>query len=219
MENTHGLWHGIAISILVCSICLILITGSSAQSIGGDCGWYVFHSHADGTIISLDSEEKGVITDGELSVPVYITGTPYATYTAVYDADGYHESVTKTLPSVPGKGERIDIYLDITPAPTVQPTPVPRPIGGDEGWYDVYCNVPGATVFFDGEEKGMITGSMLAVPVYTTATPYSSITVSAPDYVTVTQSLDRHPARGETVDLYITLNRENDIPMIAGASS
>lgn len=217
-KQKHGFWQCVAACLLACGVFLVLVPGVSSQSIGGDCGWYVFHSHADGTIISLDSEEKGVVTDGELAVPIYITAAPYATYTAVYDADGYHESITKTLPPMPGKGERVDIYLDIIPAPTVQPTPAPRPIGGDEGWYDVYCNVPGALVFFDGEEKGMITGSMLAVPVYTTGTPYSSITVSAPDYVTVTKTLEQHPAQGETIDLYITLNRENDIPMMAGTS-
>ena len=207
------------IVILICLICGLSISCASAQMIGGDRGWYVFHSHADGTVISLDSEVKGVITDGELSVPVYITGTPYATYTASYDSGPYHESVTKSLPGVPEKGSSIDIYLDITPAPTPVPTPVPKPIGGDEGWYDVFCNVPGATVALDGEEKGTISGNSLTIPVYTTGTPYSTITVSAPDYVPVTESLDRHPAKGEVIDLYITLNRENDIPMMDHPSS
>lgn len=209
----------VLILILTCCMLAVISACVSAQVIGGDTGWYIFHSHADGTVISLDSTVKGVITDGELSIPVYTTGTPYATYTAAYDSGGFHESVTKTLPMMPGKGESIDIYLDITPVPTPSPAPVPKPIGGDQGWYDVYCNVPGASVSFDGDVKGTISGNSLTVPVYTTGTPYSTITVSAPDYVTVTESLDRHPAKGETVDLYITLNREGDIPMIDHPSS
>lgn len=203
----------ILILLLTCSVIVTSSTGASASVVGGDKGWYIFHCHADGTQISLDDEVKGIITDGELAVPLYTTGTPYKTYTATYDSGGIHESITKTLPGVPSKGESIDIYVDITPSPTPAPTPEPKPIGGDQGWYDVYCNVPGASVSFDNEVKGQISGNVLVVPVYTTGTPYSTITVSAPGYVTVTESIERHPAKGETVDLYITLNRENDIPM------
>ncbi|WP_109968478.1 hypothetical protein [Methanospirillum lacunae] len=207
-------------SLLICIVLLIVACGFSAVTastssnvIGGDRGWYAFHCHADGTEISLDNDVKGVITDGELSVPIYTTGTPYKSYTATYDRDGYHQSVTRPLTEVPGKGETVDIYVDINPVPTPQPTRVPKPVGGDQGWYYVYCNVPGATVSFDAEVKGTISGNVLVVPVYTTGTPYSTITVSASDYVTVTEPIEQHPGKGETVDLYITLNRENDIPM------
>ena len=90
----------------VLKICILLlvvacgcgaVSASTSQSIGGDMGWYVFHCHADGTEISLDNEVKGVITDGELSVPIYSTGTPYTSYTATYDQDGYYQSVTRPL--------------------------------------------------------------------------------------------------------------------------
>ncbi|WP_319578920.1 hypothetical protein [uncultured Methanospirillum sp.] len=205
----------------LCIVLLVLACGcgaasaSTSNTIGGDRAWYVFHCHADGTEISLDNEIKGVITDGELSVPVYTTGTPYKSYTATYDQEGFHQSVTRPLTKVPVKGEVMDIYVDISPVPTPHPTYAPKPIGGDQGWYDIYCNVPGATVSFDGEVKGVISDNVLVVPVYTTGTPYKTITVSAPDYVTASEPIDQHPGNGETVDLYITLNRENDIPMIS----
>jgi len=199
--------------LMVTCGCLAVSASTSSHSIGGDRGWYVFHCHADGTEISLDNDVKGVIIDGELSVPIYTTGTPYKSYTATYERDGFHQSVTRPLTEVPGKGESVDIYVDINPVPTPQPTHVPKPVGGDQGWYDVYCNVPGAVVSFDGEEKGTISGNVLVIPVYTTGTPYSMITVRAPDYVTITEPIEQHPGKGETVDLYFTLNRENDIPM------
>lgn len=204
---------GVLILLVICCLVAVGSVSGASKSIGGDRGWYVFHCHADGTQISLDNEVKGVITDGELSVPIYTTGTPYSTYTATYDAWGFHQTVTRSLTVTPSKGETVDIYVDITPAPEPVPTPVPKPVGGDKGWYDVYCNVDGASVSFDGQVKGVIAGNVLSVPVFTTGTPYSTVTVSAPDYISVTESVDRYPGQGETVDLYITLNRENDILM------
>jgi hypothetical protein len=182
--------------------------------IGGNQGWYMFHCHADGAQVYLDDDFKGIIVDDELSVPVYSTAAPYSRYTVTYEAYGFHQSVTRSVPAVPQKGETIDIYVDITPVPTPVPTIQPKPIGGDEGWFDVYCNVDGATVAFDNEIKGSISGNLLVVPIYTTGTPYTSVTVSAPDYETMTEPISYYPGKGETVDLYITLNRERDNPVI-----
>lgn len=214
------------VSLHISVILLILILGcgyaaaiGSEKEIGGNQGWYVFHCHADGAEVSLDNDLKGTIVNGELSVPVYSTGTPYSRYTVRYDIPGYHREVTESLPSIPRKGESVNIYVDIEPVPTPFPTPTQRPIGGDQGWYDVYCNVNGASVSFDGVQRGNINGNVLVVPVYTTATPYSTITVSAPDYVPVTEEITRHPEKGETVEIYVTLNREKDNPIIMAPGS
>ncbi len=137
---THTTGYLVLVILDTC-LCTIVSASIGSHPIGGDRGWCVFHCHADGTVISLDNEEKGVITDGELPVPIYTTGTPYTSYTATYDGDGYHQSITLPITEYPAKGQTVDIYVDITSIPTPMPTPEPRPIGGDQGWYEVYGNV------------------------------------------------------------------------------
>ncbi|OPX65058.1 MULTISPECIES: PEGA domain-containing protein [unclassified Methanoregula] len=78
-------------------------------------------------------------------------------------------------------------------------------IGGGEGWIRVDCNVDGAAVSFNGEYKGVTSGGSLTVPVYTTATPYSAITVSKSGYTTYSGGLTM-PTEGQTVTVYATLN-------------
>ena len=78
-------------------------------------------------------------------------------------------------------------------------------LGGDQGWIDVRCNVDGARVYFDGEEKGVISGGSLTVPVYTTAAPYHSVTVEKSGYTPYIGELSM-PANGETKNVYATLN-------------
>jgi len=81
-----------------------------------------------------------------------------------------------------------------------------RPIGGDQGWYEVMCNVDGATVLFNGQNVGQIQGGVLYVPVYSTGTPYTTYTVEMDGYTTYTGPIDSVPAKGDFVTLYATLN-------------
>lgn len=78
--------------------------------------------------------------------------------------------------------------------------------GGDVGWYEIHCNVDGASVYFDGVYKGQIHSGVLSVGVYTTATPYSSVSVQKDGYYTATAQLPTTPAAGETANVYVTLN-------------
>ncbi|WP_250987908.1 hypothetical protein [Methanoculleus oceani] len=153
----------------------------------------------DGAQVYFDNEYKGEIEAGVLYVPVYTTGTPYQSFRV--EKDGY-TTYYGDVTSVPGKGEVFDLYATINP---VQPTQAPL-IGGDIGWYTVHCNVDGATVQFDNEVKGVTSQGVLSVQVYTTGTPYQTYTVTKEGYQTYTGSIDRYPAKGETVDLYVTLN-------------
>ena len=61
-----------------------------------------------------------------------------------------------------------------TVATTVVTTTPTSPIGVDQGWIDVHCNVDGSTVYFDGAYEGTTAGGILSVPVYTTGTPIST---------------------------------------------
>ena len=54
---------------------------ATAGSIGGDIGWFVVHSNIDGANVPFDNDYKGTISQGILRVQVYVTGTPYRTYT------------------------------------------------------------------------------------------------------------------------------------------
>jgi hypothetical protein len=77
---------------------------------------------------------------------------------------------------------------------------------GDVGWYIIHCNVDGADVYFDGTYKGQINSGVFKVGVYTTGTPYSTITVQKSGYYTASTSLPATPSAEEESNVYITLN-------------
>jgi len=83
--------------------------------------------------------------------------------------------------------------------------PAASAIGESEGWIKIQCNVDGASVSFNGEFKGVISGGSLTVPVFTTGTPYTSFTVSKSGYISFDGALSM-PAEGETKTFYATLN-------------
>lgn len=178
---------------------VVVTTGTG---IGGDMGWYVVHCNIDGATVFFDDSNKGEITQGTVYVPVYSTGTPYRTLTV--KKDGYR-TYTAAIEQVPAKGETIDLYTTLNPAPvTTVSTPVA--VGGDIGWYKVHCNVNGATVSLNNEEKGQITDGSLSVQVYVTGTPYRTFTVYKTGYVPFAGTIEQYPKKGETIDLYATLN-------------
>jgi hypothetical protein len=84
-------------------------------------------------------------------------------------------------------------------------TAAPQLIGGDMGTYLVTANVEGANVSFDSNYKGVIANGQLAVPVYTTGTPYRTITVQAPGYAVYSANITQYPAANQTVDIPVTL--------------
>ena len=175
------------------------VTTSPSPVIGGDQGWYLVHCNVDGATVMFDSQVKGVISGGTLTVLVYTTGTPYRTYSV--SMEGY-TTYSATIEQFPAKGQTVDLYATLNP---VSPPP-PTQIGGNQGWYTVNCNVNGATVMFDNQVMGVISNGVLTVPVYTTGTPYQTFTVSMTGYTPYTGTITQFPAKGQTVDLYATLN-------------
>lgn len=80
--------------------------------------------------------------------------------------------------------------------------------GGDTGWYEFHCHADGAKVHLDSEYVGDIQNGMLSVPVYTTATPYSTYTVTyegCGSYASVTRNLPAVPSKGQTIDIYVDI--------------
>jgi len=84
-------------------------------------------------------------------------------------------------------------------------TTAPQLIGGDMGTYLVTSNVDGANVTFDSDYKGVITDGQLLVSVYTTGTPYRTITVQAPGYAMSTVNITQYPGKNETVNIPVDL--------------
>ena len=184
-------------SLVAC--CLIVLPSSAQPPVGGDNGWYAVNCNVNGADVYFDNEYQGATESSVLYVPVYTTGAPYQTFRV--EKDGY-ATYYGSINSVPGKGEIFDLYATLNPVQT----PAPAPIGGDIGWYTVHSNVDGVTVQFDNDVKGVTSQNVLSVQVYTTGTPYKTYTVTKEGYLPYTGSIDRFPANGETVDLYVTMN-------------
>ena len=81
--------------------------------VGGDKGYYLVHSNVDGAAVMFDQAGKGVIDNGTLRVQVYVTGTPYRTFTV--SKEGYN-TLTQNITQYPGKDETVDLYANLTPA-------------------------------------------------------------------------------------------------------
>ena len=192
--------------VLFC-VLLVMLAGvsvvSAARPIGGDQGWYEVMCNVNGATVYFNNQNVGQIQDGVLYVPVYTTGTPYTTYSV--SMPGY-STYTGTINSVPGKGDFVTLYATLNPLPTAVPTTQMAPIGGDMGYYQVFCNIDGATVFFDTTNEGQISQGSLTVPVYVTGTPFKTYSVQMPGYATFSAPITEYPAKGETVKLFATLN-------------
>jgi hypothetical protein len=98
-----------------------------------------------------------------------------------------------------------------TTQPTTEET-TPVSVGGGKGWIDVYGNVDGATVYFDGRAEGTIAGGILSVAVSPTGTPVSTITVTKSGYQSWSGSPARMPAANEHVAVYATINPLTTVP-------
>ena len=147
--------------------------------------------NANGATVFINDESRGTISNGELEL-TYQDG--FSTYKII--RDGYYDKVG-SIPE-PAPGQTTDITIDATLTQ--------KPAGSGKGWITVHCNLDGATVSFDGVTKGTTSGGVFTHEVATTATPYTSYSVSKSGYVTVTDTLSGMPSDGQTLDLYATLN-------------
>jgi|WetSurMetagenome_2_1015567.scaffolds.fasta_scaffold191157_1 hypothetical protein len=171
---------------------------------GSGKGWIAVYCNVDGASVAFNGVTKGTISGGSFTQEVSTTGTPYTAYTV--SRSGY-VAYSGSIDAMPSDGETISLYATLNPVPTTTlPTTASTPIGGDAGWYSVSCNVNGASVYFDSTYKGAIANGILAVPVYSTGTPYSVYRVEKSGYVTATGTLPSAPAKGQTVTVYVTLN-------------
>jgi len=185
---------------------------TSPTLIGGSTGFYQVTCNVNGASVYFDSSYQGEIADNSLTVPVYLTGTPYKTYRV--EKSGY-VTATGSMPSRPAKDKTVTFAVTLGPVTTQTATPLPttiEPLGSEHGWIAVHTNVDGATVTLGGYDMGTTRNGVLKVQVSTTGTPYSEFTVSKAGYTTVTGTIPRNPSAGETVDVYATLSEEQPAP-------
>ena len=175
----------------------------NAKPAGSGKGWFTVHCNVNGASVAFNGVTKGTISGGVFTIEVATTGTPYTSFRV--SKTGY-EPYEDSISSMPADGQTIDLYATLNPVPTTTVTTAATPIGGDTGWFAIHCNVDGASVYFDDAYKGAIAGGVLTVPVYTTATPYSAYRVEKSGYQAATGSLPSSPAKGQTTDVYVTLN-------------
>lgn len=181
------------------TIAVTLAPRATPTVIGGDRGAYLVLCPVEGAMVSFDADYKGNITNGELLVPVYVTGTPYRMIHV--NASGY-EPYSAPIAKYPAKGEVVTLFA--FPRPSV-PATTPIVIGGDIGYYLVHSNAEGGRVYFDADFKGNITNGVLNVSVYVTGTPYRTWSVTKEGYATFNGTITTYPAKGQTIDLQATL--------------
>lgn len=181
---------------------------------GPQVGWLTILSTPSGAEVSIDGYAAGAtpITGRELGAGTHairITMAGYETYqTEKSIGAGEQGAVDATLTPVPVTTvPTTRVTTRATEVPTSSPfTPC---VGCDKGWIRVNCNVNGATVSFDDLSSGCtITGGSCDTEVGTTSTPFRTFTVQKPGYKLFTGPVTSWPAKGETVNLYATLNPE-----------
>ncbi|HUH78978.1 MAG TPA: hypothetical protein VLY83_03695 [Methanoregula sp.] len=164
--------------------------------LGSGIGYFMVRSNVDGATVSFNGQVMGLTTNRSFTLPVATTDDLYTSF-AVTRA-GYRV-YTAPLSKNPANGEvvELDAPLDPLPAQTL--------IGGSTGVFVIHCNVDGASVAFDNQSQGLISGGILNVTVYTTGTPFRTFSVSAAGYGTVTGPLPPAPGPGQPRDIYVTL--------------
>ena len=86
--------------------------------IGGGIGYIRVHCNVEFSRVYLDNEYKGIIQKGNLSIPVYVTGTPYRTVSV--RADGYLP-FSAPITHYPVENGTVDIVANLTPYLTITP--------------------------------------------------------------------------------------------------
>jgi len=191
--------------IALAAVCFLAIAAFPVMAETGSAqGWYVIHSNIYDVKVYIDNKFMGTISEGTsgvrtLTIPTNSSGIPYKQIRV--QKYGY-STYTSDLPEIPADGATVDVYATLTQLPDTSTTLS----GTDVGWYVVHCNIDGATVLFDGSNRGTIANGVLYVPVYVASVPYKQFTVEKNGYINYTNSVPTSPGNGGTVDLYATLN-------------
>jgi hypothetical protein len=180
-------------------ISAILVGGVSADDvapIGGDMGTYRIHCNVEGASVYFDGDFKGNITMGILDVPVYITGTPYHSFSL--EKEGYYP-YSGEINSVPAKGSVVDIYATMSAIPPIE-----------YGTLHLLVTPTLSSVSLDGAPVGHVpvTGILIIREV---VPGNHAVQVSKEGYATATN--DFYVAKNEIKKVSITLTATGNGPL------
>ena len=99
--------------------------------------------------------------------------------------------------------KKITIILFLVACLTVGMIPAASAAGINQGWIRIFCNVDGASVFFDNNYQGVISDGQLLVPVYM-AVPVHTFRVEKEGFTTAAGTLTL-PDPGATTLAYATI--------------
>lgn len=136
--------------------------------------------------------------------PTVVTSEPTVTVPTVVT-----QETTVTVPTVVTPPETtVTVPTVVTQPTTTEPTITigPTQAGGGKGYIDTYCNVDGASVYFDGSYQCTIAQGVCTVGVSPTGSPISTVTVSKSGYTTWSGPLGQMPSDGQHVSVYATIN-------------
>lgn len=105
--------------------------------LGGSTGWYRVHCNVEGASVFFDGIYQGKICHGSLLVRVYMTGTPFRSYSVMKPE---YETSEGSLADIPVRGIITDIFVELKPL--VQENPGAS--GGDAGGSIEPCQTPGS---------------------------------------------------------------------------
>ena len=106
-----------AIVVIAAILVPVVAAADAVAPIGGDMGTYRIHCNVEAAKVYFDGEFKGNITNGILDVPVYITGTPYRSFSI--EKEGYYP-YSGQINSVPAKGSVVNIYATMSAIPPIE---------------------------------------------------------------------------------------------------
>ena len=183
--------------MLACAACTgfaYAADGASGAGIGGDTGYYALNSDPSGAMATVDGQSAGVTP---VTYPVYTTGAPGHTITMTLSS---YQFWSLYVQGNPPAGGTIPINAVLIPIPVTLPTT--PPVVGENGYYSVNANVPGASVSLDNSNYGI---APVTIPVSTSGTPGHTISVAKPGYQTWSQYFPGNPPAGQTISVYATL--------------
>jgi len=126
-------------------ISLVLSVPPASAQIGGGQGWITISCNVDGASVSFDGSYQGTTSGGSLTVPVYVTGQPFQSFTVT--KAGY-SSYSGPL-SMPADGQTLTFSAAIYPLST--PTTPPPSTGS----VSIDSSPRGAAVYFNGNYRGL----------------------------------------------------------------
>jgi PEGA domain len=177
-------------------------TADAVEPIGGDMGMYRIHCNVEGAGVSFDREFKGNITSGILDVPVYITGTPYRSFSI--EKEGYYP-YSGQFTVVPAKGSVVDIYATMSAIPPVE-----------YGTLHLLVTPVLSSVSFDGKSMGLVPETGILI-IRNVVPGNHVVKVTKQGYADTTK--DVHVSKNEIKKASITMPAEESVSVTADGAT